>query len=255
MHILVTNDDGFEAPGLIALANHLDRLGQVVRVAPATEQSARSHALTMNEPLRVHGQGPGRFAVNGTPADCVYIGLHHLCDRRPDVVVSGINRGTNLGGDVHYSGTVAAAREAALAGVPALAVSLDTPSGRRDRDRNWDSAALLAVHVVQMMLANKLPAGALLNLNVPDVPADQLSRLHVTRLGRREYAPRVQVNRDPRGREYYWIGGDHVGFCDEEGTDGYWFSRGHPTLSPLSTDSTALDLVDAVGRWKARPTS
>lgn len=251
MLILLTNDDGIEAPGLAALANQLTQLGQVLVVAPETEQSARGHAITMHEPLRVHGRGPGRFGVTGTPVDCVYIGLHHLCERPPDLVVSGINRGTNLGDDVHYSGTVAAAREASLRGVPALAVSMDTPTGRRDRDRHWDSAARLAVHVARMTLSNPVPPQCVLNLNVPDVPGDQLTQLHITRLGRREYAPRVQVKRDPRGREYYWIGGDHAGFCEAEGTDGYWFSRGHPTLTPIGTDATAPGMVEAISQWKA----
>ena len=251
MLILVSNDDGIDAPGLAALAHHLGALGEVIVVAPETEQSARGHSITMREPLRIHRRRSGWFAVTGTPVDCVYLGLHHLTDRKPDLVVSGINRGTNLGDDVHYSGTVAAAREAAMNGLPAVAVSIDARPGRRDRDRHWDSAGLLAVHVSRMLLTNGLPEGTVLNLNVPDVPAAQLTQLHVTRLGRRRYNPMVRVQTDPRGREYYWIGGDAAGFCDEPGTDGHWFTRGHPTVSPVSIESTASSLVETIAQWRS----
>ena len=253
MLVLLTNDDGVDAPGLASLAEHLAPLGEVVVAAPSTEQSAKSHALTMHEPLRVHSRGPGWFSVSGTPADCVYIAVHHLCGRRPDVVVSGINRGTNLGGDVHYSGTVAGAREALIQGVPGLAVSLDTSGPGDDRSRHWETAAMLARQVVLMMRGQPEADGAVLNLNVPDVAPDQLTRLHVTRVGTRRYAPAVAVKHDPRGRPYYWIGGDHESFCDAPGTDGYWHTRGHPTLSPLRLDPSAPELVEAIGKWKADP--
>ncbi len=252
MLLLLTNDDGVDAPGLASLAEHLAPLGEVVVVAPETEQSARSHALTMHDPLRVHRRGAGWFGVTGTPADCVYLGVHHLAGRTPDFVVSGINRGTNLGEDIHYSGTVAAAREAVIQGVPGLAVSLDTAAPGRDGDRHWSTAALLARHVVAMMADHGPPARSVLNLNVPDVPHDRLTSLHVTRVGSRKYAKHVAVKQDPRGREYYWIGGEHESFCDEPDTDGYWHSRGHPTLSPLAIDPTRHDLIDVVGRWRPR---
>lgn len=251
MLILVSNDDGIDAPGLAALADQFSQLGEVVVVAPETEQSAKGHSMTLHDPVRVHGRGAGWFGVTGTPADCVYLALHHLFERTPDLVVSGINRGGNLGHDVHYSGTVAAAREAAFRGIPSLAVSLDTSAPKRDRERNWDSAARLAVHVARMRLANTMPGGCFLNLNVPDVPGDQLTQLHVTKLGRRYYDAKVRVQTDPRGREYYWLGGAARDFCDTEGTDGYWHKRGHPTLTPLTVESTALDLVAAIGQWKA----
>lgn len=252
MLILLSNDDGVESPGLAALAEHLRDLGTVQVVAPAQEQSARSHAFTMHEPLRVDRRAPGWFAVSGTPADCVYVALHHLCAQRPAVLVSGINRGTNLGDDLHYSGTVAAAREATLAGIPALAVSMDARPGRLDRDRHWDTAAALARHVVRLMLDNPLPPRVFLNLNCPDEPGDRLSGLHVTRVGRREYAPRVSEQKDPRGRPYYWIGGEHRGFCDEPGSDGHSFSRGHPTLSPVAVDVNPPGMVDTVAAWTLR---
>ncbi len=251
MLILVSNDDGIDAPGLAALADQFSELGEVVVVAPETEQSCKSHSMTLHDPLRVHGRGAGWFGVTGTPADCVYLALHHLFERTPDLVVSGINRGANLGHDVHYSGTVAAAREAAFNGIPSLAVSLDTSQPRRDQERNWDSAARLALHVARMQLANTVPAACFLNLIVPDVPADKLTQLHVTKLGRRNYASKVRVQTDPRGREYYWIGGEPQNFCGTEGSDGFWHSRGHPTLTPLTIEATAHDLVAAIGQWKA----
>jgi 5'-nucleotidase len=250
--VLLTNDDGVDAPGLSALAEHLAPLGEVIVAAPATEQSAKSHALTMHEPLRVHRRAPGWFSVSGTPADCIYIGVHHLCGRRPDVVVSGINRGTNLGEDIHYSGTVAGAREAVIQGVPGLAVSLDTSGPGDDRSRHWETAAMLARQVVQMMVDHDDAGRTVLNLNVPDVAPDKLTRLHVTRVGSRTYTPAVTVKQDPRGRAYYWIGGEHESFCDEPETDGYWHTRGHPTLSPLRIDPSAPELVDVIGRWRPR---
>jgi 5'-nucleotidase len=252
MLLLITNDDGIDSPGLAALADHLSALGEVIVVAPATEQSAKSHALTMHEPLRVHRREAGRFAVTGTPADCAYLGVHQLCGARPDFVISGINRGANLGDDIHYSGTVAGAREGVIQGVPGLAVSLDTPPGVADGDRHWETAAMLARHVISLMVDNEQPERLLLNLNVPNVAPSQLTRLHVTQVGRRTYAPTVAVKQDPRGRPYYWIGGDHESFCDRPGTDGYWHSRGHPTLSPLQLDPTAHGLVDAVGQWRSK---
>ncbi|MEC7946822.1 MAG: 5'/3'-nucleotidase SurE [Myxococcota bacterium] len=252
MLVLLTNDDGVDAPGIASLAEHLAPLGEIIVAAPAAEQSAKSHALTMHTPLRVEGRGSGWFSVSGTPADCVYLGMHHLCDRRPDVVVSGINRGTNLGEDVYYSGTVAGAREAVMQGVPGLAVSLDTSAPGDDRSRNWETAAMLARQVVMMMLDHGDAERTVLNLNVPDVPPDRLTRLHVTRVGRRRYRPAVTVRQDPRGRGYYWIGGEHESFCDEPETDGHWHTRGHPTLSPLRIDPSATDMVDVISRWRAR---
>lgn len=270
MLILLSNDDGVEAPGLAALADALAAPDvEIVVVAPREEQSAKSHSLTLYEPLRVEEWTPrGRvstgarwYAARGTPADCVYLGVHQLAGRRPDVVLSGINYGSNLGDDVHYSGTVAAAMEAALMGIPALAVSLGT--GDRDKgDPIWETAGEIARRVMRAMLADPLPLHTFLNLNVPGVPLDKLLGLRVTPMGKRFYHPLVQTNRDPRGRAYYWIGGGHDRFegwtrsTPEEGEadlpadlDGWWFERGYATLTPLHPDMTARACLERIERW------
>lgn len=247
MLLLLSNDDGIDAPGLHALEAALAPVGDVVVVAPATEQSAKSHALTMHEPLRVDARGNRRFAVSGTPADSVYLGVHRLCGGRPDVVVSGINRGTNLGDDVHYSGTVAAAREGALQGIPAVAVSLQVDGKQPGGPRHWGTAGEAVRRIVEEVLRNGLPPGCFLNLNVPDVA--RLPGVRAVSLGRRLYEPLVQENRDPRGRAYYWIGGGHLAFCDEPGTDGHAFSRGFATVTPLQPDFTHRDALRALEGW------
>lgn len=248
MLILVTNDDGIEAPGLAALARGLASLGRVVVLAPSQERSAQSHALTMHEPLRVTERGPDRYSCSGQPADCVYLGVHHVCPERPGLVVSGINRGSNLGDDVHYSGTVGAAEEAALMGIPALAISLHTDAAMAP-DHHYETAAVLARQVVERMLAQPLPPRVFLNLNVPDRPLAEVGGIRVARLGRREYQPLVAQSRDPRGREYYWVGGAPMGFDSAEGTDGAIFAQGFATLTPLHPDLTHTDSLAALSRW------
>lgn len=269
MLLLLSNDDGIEAPGLTALAAAL--AGPDVElevVAPRQEQSAKSHALTMYEPLRVEEHVPRGApthgvrwrAVSGTPADCVYIGVHHLCARRPDAVLSGINFGTNLSDDVHYSGTVAAAMEGALMGIPAIAVSLGT--GDRDPgDPCWETAAEIARRVLVAMLADPLPRHTFINLNVPGLPLDRIAGVRTAPMGKRYYHALVQANRDPRGRFYYWIGGPHDRFegwelvdreptpAEEPDHDGVWHSRGYATLTPLHPDLTAWGSMSQVGRW------
>lgn len=248
MLILVTNDDGIEAPGLAALALALVPLGRVVVLAPSQERSAQSHALTMHEPLRVFSWGPDRYSCTGQPADCVYLGVHHLCPQRPDLVVSGVNRGSNLGDDVHYSGTVGAAEEAALMGIPALAVSLHTEAARAP-EHHYDTAAQLARRVAVQLLLHPLPPRVFLNLNVPDRPLAEVPGIRVARLGRREYQPLVAQAQDPRGRDYYWVGGAPKGFDTAEGTDGALFAQGFATLTPLHPDLTHRESLSVLGSW------
>lgn len=271
MLILLSNDDGVEAPGLHALVEALAGPGvTLVVVAPREEQSAKSHSLTLYAPLRVEAWQPREaslrekatwYAVSGTPADCVYLGVHKLCPRRPDVVVSGINNGTNLGDDVHYSGTVAAAMEGALIGLPALAVSLGT--GDRDRGEPiWETAGVVAKRLVHALLRDPLPGHTFLNLNVPGVPLERLAGLRIIPMGKRYYHPLAQLSRDPRGKTWYWIGGGHDRFDDwdrqeapdearaEEGLDGWWFERGYATLTPLHPDMTARASLEQVATWK-----
>jgi len=243
MRILVSNDDGIDAPGIHALANALTELGEVWVVAPASEQSAKSHALTMHHPLRVRSAGERQFAVDGTPADAVYLGLHQICPGPVDVVVSGINRGANVADDTWYSGTVGAAREGAMCGIPGVAVSLYVSSKTTDAERHWKTAAALAVDVVRAVLADPPPERTVFNLNVPDRPADALGALKVCPLGARHYSPSVHVDVDPRGRRLYWVGGESTGFDRQPGTDGYWLMRGHPTLTPLHIEGTDKGLL------------
>lgn len=244
MLILLSNDDGIEAAGLAALEAAMADLGEVWTVAPATEQSAKSHALTMHEPLRVTNHGERRFAVSGTPADSVYLAAHHLLPRKPDLVVSGINRGSNLSNDVMYSGTVAAAREAASFDIPAVAVSL----WARSKDPHWSTAQAVARTVVAEVIRNGLPKGILVNVNVPDLP--MIRGVRVAPLGRRYYHPTVSVNTDPRGRKYYWIGGDHDRFDDSPDSDGPLCEAGYAVVTPLHMDLTAHELLTGLGTWK-----
>jgi 5'-nucleotidase len=247
MRILVSNDDGIDAPGIQALADALSVLGEVWTVAPATEQSAKSHALTMHHPLRVSPRGERRLAVDGTPADAVYLGLHELCPPDIGLVVSGINRGPNVADDTWYSGTVGAAREAAMCGLPALAVSLLVSDSTSDAERHWSTAAQMAVLVARMVLADPPSDRTVFNLNVPDQPFDQLPELKVCALGARHYSASVHVDVDPRGRRLYWVGGVSDGFENQPDSDGYWLHRGHPTLTPLHIEGTDRALLE---RWQ-----
>jgi len=242
MNILLTNDDGIDASGLRALEVRLVEEGwSVWVVAPDRERSAQSHALTMHHALRARERGAQRWAVSGTPADCVYLALHGLLPIRPDCVVSGINRGANLGNDVHYSGTVAGAREGCLNGLPSLSASLHIPSRQ---PRQWDPAADLVVQVMSKVAVHGLPQGVHLNLNVPNGPTCE--GLKVCPLGPRHYEPLVSERADPRGRAYYWIGGPPRRGEAGQGTDVGWVSRGFATLTPLAVDVTATAAMEAL---------
>jgi 5'-nucleotidase len=244
VRLLLANDDGFDAPGLQALAASFEAEGhEVWVVAPASEQSARSHALTLQSPLRALPRGERRFAVDGTPADCVYLALHGLLPERPHLVVSGVNRGSNLGNDVHYSGTVAAAREAVLGGVGAVAVSLHLEGGGEPL---WDTACHVASHVVRIVASTGLPARTLLNVNVPNVPRPALLGVRVATLGHRTYESRVTRRADPWGRDYFWIGGPHVHFDPLPGSDGPLLEDGFATVTPLHSDPTLHDYLDVL---------
>jgi len=211
----------------------------LVVVAPWQERSGASHALTMNQPIRMWPAGEGRYAVMGTPVDCVYVAVHQLLEERPALVVSGINRGANLGDDVFYSGTVGAAREGALMGIPSLAVSLHMDGVRGPGSPNLQAAAHFARRVVEWMGAAQMPEEIFLNLNVPDRPLDDIVGLKICPLGRRHYRPLIDAREDPRGRPYYWVGGDPVEGEMAEDSDGWWIARGWATLTPLTLDHTA----------------
>jgi 5'-nucleotidase len=240
--ILVSNDDGIHSEGLTALADALRDLGEIVVVAPDRERSAVSHALTLHRPLRVVPAGSGRHAVDGTPTDCVNLAINGILPRRPVLVVSGINKGANLGDDVTYSGTVSAAMEGTLLGVPSIAVSLVG----RDEYR-FDAAARCAARLAAWVLERGLPPDTLLNVNVPPLPEGVDPRgLALTRMGRRRYGDAIVEKLDPRGRKYYWIGGEELSFEEEEGTDFHAISQGLISVTPIHLDLTNYKSFDAL---------
>lgn len=244
MLILVTNDDGIHSPGIGVLADSLAPLGRVVIVAPDRERSAVGHALTLHSPLRAEEIRPDIFAVDGTPTDCVNLGIHGLLSEPPDLVVSGINRGGNLGDDITYSGTVAAAMEATLMGVPAFAVSLE---GDRFLAEDFAVAGAFARDLAQLVVEKGLPADTFLNVNLP---AGTPHGTCLTRQGKRRYGDLVVEKMDPRGRKYYWIGGGEVGFHDLPGTDFHAIQQKLISITPLHLDLTnrhSFPILDAWG--------
>lgn len=244
MLILVTNDDGIHSPGLRVLARAMAGLGEVVVVAPDRERSAVSHALTLHLPLRATQHAPGWWAVDGTPTDCVNIGIHGLVKAAPQLVVSGINLGANLGDDLTYSGTVAAAMEATLMGVPALAVSL---AGDRFDEEDFHWAGRWAAHVAAQVRDHGLPADTFLNVNVP---AGRPCGSRLTRQGKRRYGDAVVQNVDPRGRSYYWIGAGELDLQDLEGTDAHAVQRGLVSVTPLHLDLTNYAAFERLRQWQ-----
>ncbi len=239
MKILISNDDGYQAPGIVALYEALKDVAEVEVIAPEQNNSAKSNALTLHSPLHVTTAANGFRYLNGTPADCVHIALSGLLDYRPDLVVSGINNGANMGDDTIYSGTVGAAMEGYLFGVPAIAFS--------QVEKGWqhlDAAAAKARDIVLQMIQGGLVAGAtpwLLNVNVPNLPVDRLGALKVCRLGRRHAAEPVITQVNPRGDTMYWIGGAGAVKDDAEGTDFHATAQGHVSLTPLKVDLTDHD--------------
>ncbi len=243
MLILVTNDDGVLSPGLTVLADALSGLGRVVVVAPDRERSAIGHSLTLHAPLRAEELRTDFFAVSGTPTDCVNLGIHGLLDGRPDLVVSGINRGGNLGDDITYSGTVAAAMEATLMDVPAFAISLE--SGRFT-ESDFLPAARFATFLAQHVCLHGLPTDTFLNVNVP---SGQPKGVQLTRQGKRNYTEVVEEKIDPRGKKYYWIGGGELGFHDVEGTDFHAIVNQAISVTPLHLDLTNYRSFDELSSW------
>jgi len=238
MIILLSNDDGIHADGIIALESSLQQIGEVYTVAPEREQNAMSHALTLHRPLRVNEVGAKRFAVDGTPTDCVKLALTGLLPVRPDIVVSGINKGPNLGDDIIYSGTVSAAVEAALLGIPAIAVSLVA-----FENPQFNAAAEFTAALLSRVAAKSIPPDTLLNVNVPGVPKEQIKGWRLTRQGKRHYSENIVERTDPRGKKYYWIGGDDLGFAKDDGTDCMAVHEGYVSITPLQVDLTNYKLL------------
>jgi len=240
--ILVSNDDGIHSAGIVALAEAVCDLGDVVVVAPDRERSAVSHSLTLHRPLRVEELGPARYAVDGTPTDCVNLAVNGILRRRPTLVVSGINKGANLGDDVTYSGTVSAAMEGTLLGIPSIAISL---IGRADF--RFDVAASFACRLTRWVLERGLPPDTLLNVNVPEpVDGQPIRGFALTRMGRRRYGDAIVEKMDPRGKKYYWIGGEELQFEDAEGTDFHAVNQRLISVTPIHLDLTNYRSFDAL---------
>ncbi|GBE15542.1 5'-nucleotidase SurE [bacterium BMS3Abin14] len=245
MIILVTNDDGVNAPGIQALARAMKGLGRVVVAAPDRERSAVSHSLTLHHPLRIERVREDCYAIDGTPTDCIHLGVHVILKgKKPDLIVSGINRGGNLGHNITYSGTVWAAMEGNMMGVPSFAMSL-VEAGSLD----YGPAGLFALKVGRWVERNGLPEGTILNVNVPDNPRQDLEKFIVTRQGCRQFLESVIEKKDPRERPYFWIGGDQVSVEEDEETDVGAVGRGYISVTPLHSDLTDHDALDAVRSW------
>jgi 5'-nucleotidase len=244
VHVLLTNDDGISSEGLQALADAFSSNAKVTLVAPESEQSAASHAISLSRPLRIRKVKPDWYAVDGTPTDCAFLAINHLLKtERPDIVVSGINRGANLGDDVTYSGTVAAAMEGTLLGIPSIAISLIKRS-----ERDFSHAATFARDLATRFLEKKLPRGTLLNVNVPPGP---IRGYVITKLGKHSYGSEVIEKLDPRGRKYYWIGGDEAQHEDVPGSDcNVTIDQGLVSVTPLHLDLTRSAVLDELRTWK-----
>ena len=246
MRILVTNDDGIHSPGLTILAKALAAIGEVWVVAPDRERTAVAHAVTLHKPLRLQQMAPRTFAVNGTPVDCVNLAVLKIMPKPPAIVVSGINKGVNLGDDVMYSGTVSAAMEGTILGVPSLAVSQE----------GWDAfrftvGAIYAVRVARLVLAQGLPEETLLNVNIPDRPRHEIKGVRITCLSRRRFDNPIIEKVDPHGRKYYWIAGKRVSWSRSKDADHEAIEEGNVSVTPIRLDSTNHSVLDQFRSWES----
>ena len=248
MNILLSNDDGVHAPALLALKRALAPLGTVTIVTPDRDQSATSHSLTLHRPLRIHRHEPDRYSIDGTPTDSVLIAFNGLLPQKPDLVVSGINHGPNMGEDVFYSGTVAAAIEGAMQGVPAIAASLVT---REITD--FEAPARFIAHLAAQVMERGLPPKGVLNVNLPHRPWAEIRGVRLTRLGTRVYQDALIEKTDPRGRAYYWIGGEQPVWQAQEGTDFQAIEQGYISITPLSLDLTDHRSIVDMEAWTLAP--
>lgn len=251
MYILVTNDDGVTAPGLLALKQALQSLGDVIVVAPDHNWSVTGHTKTMHKPLRVTkttlADGSSAYATDGTPSDCVALVMLGLLNEKPALVVSGINPHANLGQDLTYSGTVAAAMEGAINNVPSLAVSLD---GEGEDGIDFASAADFAARAARRVLMTSLSEDTFLNINVPALPATEIRGVRITRLGKRIYRDELIERQDPQGKNYYWIGGEPPTGVEEQGTDVWAVAHRFVSITPVHLDMTSHALIDPLKKWE-----
>jgi len=250
--ILISNDDGVQSQGIQLLASRLKEFSEITVMAPDRDRSGASNSLTLDTPLRVYEQPNGFFAVNGTPTDCVHIAITGFLKQNPDMVVSGINHGANLGDDVLYSGTVAAAMEGRFLGFPAMAISLANLP--KQPCQHFETAAFVACKLVNTLIENPLPKATILNVNVPDLPFDQILGIEITRLGHRHLAEPIISSLDPRGHKIYWVGPAGNEEDAGPGTDFYAIHRGFVSVTPIQVDLTDYKsqtiLEDWIGNFK-----
>ncbi|MEJ2687149.1 MAG: 5'/3'-nucleotidase SurE [Gammaproteobacteria bacterium] len=244
MKILISNDDGYQAPGIRCLAEALGRIAAVTVVAPDRDRSGASNSLTLDNPMRATRAEDGVVRVDGTPTDCVHLAITGLLEQEPDMVVSGINAGANLGDDVLYSGTVAAAMEGRFLGLPAVAVSLAS-----SQPQHYATAAQVAVELVERLKADPLPADTILNVNVPDLPWEALAGWQATRLGHRHKSEPVVKAYDPRGRPIYWVGPPGGEQDAGAGTDFHAVRNGAVSITPIQVDLTRYEALEKVAGW------
>jgi 5'-nucleotidase len=244
MKILLSNDDGFLAPGLNMLHKVLSEIAEITVVAPDRNRSGASNSLTLTNPLRVTTTENGFISVNGTPTDCVHLAVTGLLNEMPDMVVSGINEGSNLSDDVLYSGTVAAATEGRFLGLPSIAISLAGP-----KCQNYATAAQIAKMLVERLISDPIPRDTVLNVNVPDLPLSEIKGIQVTRLGTRHIAEPTIKTLDPRGRRIYWVGQPGPEQDAGPGTDFHAVSSGYVSITPLHLDLTHYKVFDQLSGW------
>lgn len=249
MRFLVTNDDGILALGIDCLCQAAEPLGEVTIVAPDREQSATSHSLTLHHPLRPVKRGERRWQVDGTPTDCVMLALEALMPQKPDFVLSGINHGQNMGEDVLYSGTVAAAMEGLALGIPSIAVSFAGGDLRTDVTQLRDQIAVLTPILEHLTSLSDFPSNTLFNVNLPPIPAGGTKGVKLTRLGRRVYSQSVAPMKDPWGRQIYWIGGGEITWTGESDSDFRAIEEGYVSITPLHLDLTHYDALEGAKRW------
>lgn len=246
MHILLSNDDGYEATGIRNLAAALELVADVTVVAPDRDRSGASNSLTLETPIRAQTMADGVIRVDGTPTDCVHLAITGLLADEPDMVISGINDGANMGDDVLYSGTVAAAMEGRFLGLPAIAISMATHA-----PQHFDTAAQVILKLINQLKMNPLSRDIILNINVPDLAYDDLSGMLVTRLGHRHKAEPVIKEQDPRGRDIYWVGPPGAEQDAGEGTDFYAVRNGYVSITPIQVDLTHHQVLSSLNEWIA----
>lgn len=244
MRILISNDDGVFAPGIIALAKELETVAEIVVIAPDRNRSGASNSLTLSRPIRAKQLENGYYSIEGTPTDCVHLALTGFIDLEFDLVVSGINNGGNLGDDVLYSGTVAAAMEGRYLGLPAIAVSMVG-----ENIENYQTAARIVKQFILKFHTESLPSQTILNINVPDLPSEKIKGIEVTRLGKRHCSEPTMTAQDPRGNTIYWIGPPGCASDKGEGTDFYAIERGFVSITPLHLDMTHYKIFEQLSIW------